>query len=74
MAEQMREGSDSDDSLRQRADIVSRLLGEVYGIKPWKPRRQCVGWTAWPMRSKTIESMRGSVAIDLFRYFSVYWL
>ena len=40
MTEQMRERSDSDDSLRQRADIVYRLLGEVYGIKPWKPRRE----------------------------------
>ena len=39
MTEQMRERADSDDSLRQRADIVYRLLGEVYGIKPWKPRR-----------------------------------
>jgi len=27
-----------------------------------------------PIRSKTIESMRGSVAIALFRYFSVNWL
>ena len=39
MTEQMRERSDSDSALRQRADIVYRLLGEVYGIKPWKPRR-----------------------------------
>ena len=36
----MRELSDSDESLRQRADMVYRLLGEVYGIKPWKPRRE----------------------------------
>jgi endonuclease-3 len=40
MTEQMREGSDSADSLRQRAIIVCQLLGEVYGIKPWKPRRE----------------------------------
>ena len=40
MTEQMHELSDSDESLRRRADIVYRLLGEVYGIKPWKPRRE----------------------------------
>ncbi len=42
MTEQMREPSDydSDGALRQRADIVYRLLGEEYGIKPWKPRRE----------------------------------
>src|SRR6478672_7386793 len=39
MTGQIREHADSDESLRQRADIVYRLLGEVYGIKPWKPRR-----------------------------------
>src|SRR5512141_2247930 len=41
MTEQIRErsGSDADDSLRQRADIVYQLLGEEYGIQPWKPRR-----------------------------------
>src|SRR3954467_12200531 len=40
MTEQMREPSDSEESLEQRAGIVYRLLGEVYGIKPWKPRRE----------------------------------
>ena len=41
MTEQIRErsSSDSDESLRQRAEIVYRLLGEAYGIAPWKPRR-----------------------------------
>src|SRR5919198_2063005 len=27
------------ETLRERAALVYRLLGEVYGIKPWKPRR-----------------------------------
>jgi len=27
------------ESMRERAELVYRLLGEVYGIKPWKPRR-----------------------------------
>src|SRR5215216_7645954 len=40
MTEQKRKPSDSDASLRQRAYIVYRLLGQVYGIKPWKPRRE----------------------------------
>src|SRR5437867_5502006 len=39
MTEQIRERADSDESLWQRAELVYRLLGEVYGIKPWKPRR-----------------------------------
>lgn len=26
--------------LRERAELVYRLLGEVYGIKPWAPRRE----------------------------------
>jgi endonuclease-3 len=28
------------ETLRERAELVYRLLGEVYGIKPWKPRRE----------------------------------
>src|SRR5438128_10466511 len=39
MTEQVSESSGSDNALRQRAAIVYQLLGEVYGIKPWKPRR-----------------------------------
>ena len=27
------------ETLEQRAMLVYRLLGEVYGIRPWKPRR-----------------------------------
>ncbi|MFL5800708.1 MAG: endonuclease III domain-containing protein [Roseiflexaceae bacterium] len=30
----------SDETLRQRAMLVYELLGEVYGIKPWQPRRE----------------------------------
>jgi len=26
--------------LRERAELVHKLLGEVYGIKPWQPRRE----------------------------------
>src|SRR5689334_7618718 len=40
MTEQMREPLGSGDALRQRADVVYQLLGEEYGIKPWKPRRE----------------------------------
>jgi len=41
MTERIRERSDSDadEPLRQRAEIVYRLLGDEYGIKAWKPRR-----------------------------------
>jgi endonuclease-3 len=28
------------ETLRERAELVYQLLGEVYGIKPWKPRRE----------------------------------
>jgi endonuclease-3 len=28
------------ETLRERAAIIYRLLGEVYGIKPWQPRRE----------------------------------
>lgn len=28
------------ETLRERAELVYRQLGEVYGIKPWKPRRE----------------------------------
>src|SRR5216110_1860702 len=28
------------ESMRERAELVYRLLGDVYGIKPWKPRRE----------------------------------
>ena len=28
------------ETLRERAELVYRLLGEVYGIKPWAPRRE----------------------------------
>jgi len=30
----------SEESLRKRAEIVYQLLGEAYGIRPWKPRRE----------------------------------
>ena len=38
MTEQMQDLFAPDPSLRERAELVYRLLGEVYGIKPWKPR------------------------------------
>jgi endonuclease III len=28
------------ETLSERAELVYKLLGEVYGIKPWKPRRE----------------------------------
>ena len=28
------------ETLRERAELVYQLLGEAYGIKPWKPRRE----------------------------------
>src|SRR5581483_9361175 len=28
------------EALRERAMVIYRLLGETYGIKPWKPRRE----------------------------------
>ncbi|HEX5691848.1 MAG TPA: endonuclease III, partial [Roseiflexaceae bacterium] len=30
----------SGETLRERAELVYRLLGELYGIKEWKPRRE----------------------------------
>src|SRR5256712_3021696 len=35
----MTQTESSAEPLRERAELVYRLLGEVYGIKPWKPRR-----------------------------------
>jgi len=40
MTEQMRDVFQADESLQERAELVYRLLGEVYGIAPWKPRRE----------------------------------
>ena len=28
------------ETLRERAELVYELLGKIYGIKPWKPRRE----------------------------------
>jgi endonuclease III len=32
--------SEASATLRERAMLIYELLGEVYGIKPWKPRRE----------------------------------
>jgi endonuclease-3 len=40
MTEQEHQAPSSAESLRARAELIYQLLGEEYGIKPWKPRRE----------------------------------